>query len=250
MQEFFNILLEFNRQKFDNDVKDAIKLGNKGYVCVVDGNVLTHSTNDLHYRDIINKAIVNSCDGSSIAMIARLIYKQNFTTYTGPEIFNSFVKLNYRQIFLGNTEDVLQKLCARFILEGIETDKMIFYPLPFLALDQFNYSEIGDYINQFQAQIIWVSLGAPKQELFVDKLLPFINKGILINVGAAFNLHIGTNKYKRAPLWIRKIHLEWLHRVIKEPMRIGSRAWNYAKILPGLIIEENKKKYKRYETIS
>jgi len=54
-------------------------------------------------------------------------------------------------------------------------------------------------------------------------------------------LYLGNDKYSRAPLWMRKIHLEWVYRVIKEPSRVGKRALNYALVIPKLVIEERKK---------
>ena len=240
MKKYFNIFLEFDREVFDNIIINAIKDRNKGYVCVVDGNVLAHSVKNTYYRDIINKAIVNSCDGSSIAMLAGYIYKQRFSTYTGPEIFGSYIKRGYRQLFLGNTSDVLNQLNARFEKEEIDVTIMDFKTLPFLHVDDFNYSEIGEMINQFNPQIIWISLGAPKQEIFVSKLLPFIKSGIMFSIGAAFNLYLGDGKFSRSPAWLRKMRLEWLYRVVKEPLRIGGRAVNYALIIPRLIMEEKR----------
>ena len=84
----------------------------------------------------------------------------------------------------------------------------------------------------------WVLL---KQEYFISKPVTLIDKGVLIAIGAAFNSFLGNEIFSRAPIWMRKMHLEWLFRVVKEPSRLGKRAFNYAYILPRLVIEERKK---------
>lgn len=238
MRKYFNIPLEFDQITFDNIIKDAINNKTKGYVCVVDGNVLATANKNREYREIINGGLVNSCDGSSIALLAGKIHKQRFSTYTGPEIFTKYVKENYRQYFLGNTEDNLQLLKKRFTELGYNTNLFKFESLPFRNVDDFDYVTIASNINDFAPDIIWVSLGAPKQELFISKLYSKANVGVLFAIGAAFNLFLGGKSNKRAPQIFRKIHMEWLYRVFQEPQRIGKRALNYLIILPRLIFHE------------
>ena len=240
MKKYFNIFIEFESTIIEARINDALINQKVGYVCIVDGNVLTHATNSNSYRDIINGSIVNSCDGSSIALLAGLIHKQKLATYTGPEIFTLYIKKCYKQYFLGNTEENLIKLKARFIELGYNIEQFKFEPLPFNNVEDFNYHAIANNINDFSPEIIWVSLGAPKQEIFSYNLYPHLNKGVVFAIGAAFNLFLDENNNIRAPRMIRKMHLEWLFRVIKEPNRVGTRAINYLIVLPGLIYDEVK----------
>lgn len=240
MNKYFNIFLEFNHQVFENTINNAINNNTKGYVCVVDGNVLATATKNISYREIINGAMVNSCDGSSIAFLASKIHKQNFKTNTGPDIFSKYVKENYKQYFIGNTEENMEILKSRFIELGYDTHNFKFDPLPFKRVEDFEYLAIANKINKFSPDIIWVSLGAPKQELFINKLIPHIDSGVLIAIGAAFNLYLGDSANKRAPKLIRSLHLEWLYRAFMEPRRVGKRAFNYFLLLPKLIFEEVK----------
>ena len=248
MQKYFNIFLEFSRTNFNATVEKTITEKGKGYICVVDGNVLSNSVKHLSYREIINNALVNSCDGSSIALLAGKIHKQKFGTYTGPEIFKKFIKKECRQLFLGNTEEVLNNMQTQFIKEGINCKLMHFSTLPFLKVDEFNYPEIGRMINKFSPQIIWVSLGAPKQEIFIKNLLPHIQSGVVFAIGAAFNLYLSNFKNSKIKNWLQKAHLGWVFRVLKEPGRVGKRAWDYAILIPRMVIEE--KKNLNHETVS
>jgi N-acetylglucosaminyldiphosphoundecaprenol N-acetyl-beta-D-mannosaminyltransferase len=240
MNKYFNICLEFDRKKVDLLIHETLDKNEKAYVCVVDGNVLATAHKNEVYRDIINNGLINLCDGSSIALLAGKIHKKNFKTYTGPEFFANFVKENIKQYFVGNTKENLERLRIKLIESGSNENLFNFEPLPFENVDNFDYKEIAKKINVFSPDIIWISLGAPKQEIFISKLYPYIDSGILVAIGAAFNLFLGDNHNRRAPKLLRSMHLEWLYRVLLEPKRVGKRALNYFLLLPQLVFEEIK----------
>jgi N-acetylglucosaminyldiphosphoundecaprenol N-acetyl-beta-D-mannosaminyltransferase len=231
--------MEFDRTRLHAIIEKTITEKGKGFVCVVDGNVLAIANKDETYRIIVNNALVNTCDGSSIALMVNKIHKKKYQAYTGPEIFNYYTGKGYKQFFLGNTEDILNQLRSRFEKESIDINSMRFSTLPFLKVNEFDYAIIGKMINEYAPELIWVSLGAPKQEIFVSKLLPHISTGVMFAIGAAFNLYLQRDN-SRLDIWSRKLHLGWLLRILKEPRRIGSRAWNYLILLPKLIKEEKK----------
>lgn len=241
MKKYFNVFFEFDHTEFENIIETNIKSGVKGYVCVVDGNVLALANRDEAYKTIVNNSLVNACDGSSIALMINKIHKKKYQVYTGPEIFSYYIGKGYKQFFLGNTEDILNQLRSSFEKGSIDINSMRFATLPFLKVDEFDYTEIGKMINEFAPELIWVSLTPPKKEIFISKLLPHLRTGVMFAIGAAFNLYLGSGSFTRAPEWMRKMHLEWLFRVVKEPLRIGKRAWNYAIIIPGLIMEEKRR---------
>lgn len=242
MTKYFGIYIEFDKNKIVKDINDCIANQQKGYVCVVDGNVLATSYKQQEYKEIINGGLVNSCDGSSIAMLAGAIHKAKYETYTGPEIFSKYVKENHKQYFLGNTEENLLRLKNRFESLGYPSANYKFESLPYKNVEEFDYKAIAQDIRLFAPDIIWVSLGAPKQEIFISKLYPYLDKGVLFAIGAAFNLFLGDDANKRAPKIMRDMHLEWLFRVCQEPDRVGKRAWAYFKVLPSLIFQEIKNK--------
>jgi len=238
LEKYFDIYIEFNRSIVVDTILDTISKGEKGFVCVIDGNVLTTSFKNENYKTIINNGLVNICDGSSIAMIAGFIHKKKFSTFTGPEIFEMLIKNNCKQYLLGNTDANLKLIKNRFSSLGYRMENFIFKSLPFKSVNDFDYETIANEINEFAPSIIWISLGDPKQEIFITKLIPFLNKGVLFAIGAAFNLFLGDKSNKRAPIWMRKLHLEWVFRVLLEPNRVGKRALSYLASLPKLILFE------------
>lgn len=75
-------------------------------------------------------------------------------------------------------------------------------------------------INQTNPDIVWVALGAPRQEEFCYKMQGKIN-GLMIGVGGAFNVVSGV--IDEAPQWMQDISLEWFYRFMKEPKRLFRR---------------------------
>jgi N-acetylglucosaminyldiphosphoundecaprenol N-acetyl-beta-D-mannosaminyltransferase len=71
------------------------------------------------------------------------------------------------------------------------------------------------------AQILWVSLGAPKQERWMARAAPLLPGVTLVGIGAAFDFVGGTKP--RAPAVMQRMGLEWLHRLASEPRRLASR---------------------------
>ena len=69
---------------------------------------------------------------------------------------------------------------------------MTFYELPFCDVEDFDYQNIAQMIEKDKAEIIWIALGAPKQEIFMNRLQPHLRKGVMIAVGAVFKFYSGS----------------------------------------------------------
>lgn len=88
----------------------------------------------------------------------------------------------------------------------------------------FDESDV-DYIvrqmNNLDVKVIFIGMGVPKQELFAEKLSKSLKNKVIICVGIFFEYYFGTTK--RAPVFIQKIGLEWMFRLITEPKRLWRR---------------------------
>ena len=78
-------------------------------------------------------------------------------------------------------------------------------------------------INETCPDIVWVGLGAPKQEIWMAEHQGRIN-AVMIGVGAGFDYYAGN--IKRAPVWMQRCNLEWLYRLMQDPKRLLKRYWN------------------------
>ena len=144
--------------------------------------------------------------------------------------------------FMGTSQAVLDGLKRNLKIINPDVAAMSFYELAFKHVDDFDYRDIAKRVNKDGADIVWVALGAPKQEIFMSKLKPYLQKGVMIAVGAAFKFYSGLEE-KRAPEWVVKAHLEFLYRILCNPKKQMKRcAWIVA-TLPGLLYSEWRRKH-------
>ena len=243
MEVFFNVKLEFDNDKADHIIQSAIETNGKGYVCSVESNNLTIANTNPAFNNVINGALLNICDGSNIAWLLGKIHRKNYKSYIGADLFINYVKKKqFKQYFLGNTREVLDGLKENLSKIDPKIGQMKFEELPFRKVDEFDYEGIARAINEDNPDIIWVSLGAPKQEEFMSRLLPHLNRGVMFGFGAIFNFNASVGPVQRAPEWMLKLRLEWLYRAFNEPQKNIPRYWRFIKILPKLMCSELKKK--------
>lgn len=119
----------------------------------------------------------------------------------------------WRVALVGASPPVLDHLCHRLKAEIPDLQLV-------MAIDGYRDSEAWPNLEQsllaMQPDLVLVALGVPRQELWIHDL-PHPLRGIWMGVGGSFDVWAGTKK--RAPLWMGKIHLEWLYRLIQEPSR-------------------------------
>jgi N-acetylglucosaminyldiphosphoundecaprenol N-acetyl-beta-D-mannosaminyltransferase len=237
MKKYFNINFQFNHEALEKTIEET-SLQSKGYCCFVDATSLVYSHKNEKFRTILNASLVNSCDGSYVALLASKIHGKRLKEYIGPDFFNKFIYKPYPQFVLGNTEEVFNKIKGKLESAGNDTSNLFFIPLPYKGVNEFDYDGIAAQINRIHPRFIWVSLGAPKQEKFMSKLLPHIDKGVMIGVGAALNYFTG--EVKDIPNWARKTHSIWLYRVFTEPKKQLKRCKEILLALPKIYREEKK----------
>lgn len=239
---YFNVKIEFDKEKLDNTIFKAIENGIVGYSCSIESNNLTVGNRNPAFLDVLNGAIVNNCDGSVLAKILAWIHQEPLDSYVGADIFMKYIKMRkFKQFFLGNTPEVLGGLRQNLIKIDPKIAEMRFETLPFRKVEEFDYQGIADMINAERPDIIWISLGAPKQEMFMARLQPYLKRGVMFGYGAIFNFNAGVGEVKRAPRWMRKHRLEWLYRAFEQPKKNIPRYWGFISILPRLIREERQK---------
>lgn len=238
----FNIDIEFNRSNLHATIEDCIKNSGKGYVCFVDANVLSIARKDSEYLSVLQGATVNSCDGGSIAAMINRIHGTSVRAYNGPDLFENYIgRSEFKQLLLGNTEEKFQMIVEELKRRGLPSEHISYLDVPFVKVDEFDYVDIAKKVDDIDTDIIWVSLGAPKQEKFMTMLLPFINRGVMFGIGAAFNFYIGEIIQPRFHLGA--FRFIWLDRIYREPRKQLKRVWKIMKAMP-LLYWDERKRYK------
>jgi N-acetylglucosaminyldiphosphoundecaprenol N-acetyl-beta-D-mannosaminyltransferase len=127
----------------------------------------------------------------------------------------------YRHFFYGGADGIADKLARTLVDQYPGLHIAGTYCPPFRALDDVEQDEIAAKINATHPDIVWVGLGAPKQEKWMAAQLRRIKAPAMIGVGAAFDFHSGNIKW--APRFVRRCGIEWAYRLVVEPRRMWRR---------------------------
>lgn len=238
--KIFGFELEFNHDIVRLNIENCCGMGGKGYVCIVDGPSLVRSHTTPKFLDLLNGAYFNSCDGGSVAAMASRLHKQELKAFTGPEIFAEYIIRNdISQVIVGNTEHMFKKVTAKLEAEGVGAQHLSYIPLPFKKVEDFDYTGIAAQIKDCGASLVWVSLGAPKQEYFMQYLLPHLDRGLMIGVGAAFAFWLG--ELKDYSFRIGEHRFNWIYRLFTEPKKQFARVSTIFRYYPTIYFKEKKK---------
>lgn len=205
-------------------VKENIESLKGRYICF--GNVHTSvmAYEDETYRNIQNGAALIMPDGDPIHKEQRRRGFRNAGRVAGPDfmrsMFGSAGDGSLSMYFYGSTEQTIKKLEENLNKTYPGMDVRGYESPPFRDLSEEEDRETVDRINASGADILWVGLGAPKQERWMASHSGRIN-ALMLGVGAGFDFHAGT--VKRAPDWVQKIGMEWFYRLLQDPKRLFKR---------------------------
>lgn len=249
METYFNINYEFSKSAVHQAINQQLANNQSCYICVADGVILNTANRDKDYLKVINGSLFSICDSSYVPLYLKWLYGINREQYCGSQIFMDIVRMKkYRMFFMGTSKNTLQGLNHQLAKIDQRINEMTFYELPYCRIEDFDYPGIAEMIHSDHADIIWIALGAPKQEIFMNKLQPYLRHGVMIAVGAAFKFFSGTD-VKRAPQWMVKSHLEFIYRIFSEPKKQIKRCAWIVFTLPMLLFSEWKRKKKNSKTL-
>lgn len=192
------------------------------YICVSNVHTTVTGYEEEDYRHIQNSAALALPDGKPLSLYSKKHGFPEAERVTGPDLMGElFARKNgLRHYFYGGKEETIEVLSKK--LPETYKDLVIagMVSPPFRPLTPEEDEKAVQEINKAKADIIWVGLGAPKQERWMYEHRDKVN-GVMIGVGAGFDYYAGT--IKRAPMWMQKMSLEWLYRLMQDPKRLFKR---------------------------
>ena len=208
-----------------SDVSKKLITSSKNRVAICNANTLVRSVKNLEIRDSINSFSIKTPDGFPVAKALSFLSKNKFPRVDGYKLFlqtiSDGLEANTRHYFFGNNEkttlEMIKNLKNKFPNINISG-----YICPEnLSADNLA-SKYKDKFIKIDADIVWVSLGFPKQELFIEKIYNEINPDTnFVGIGGVFEWVAGTKV--KAPEWLANIGLEWLFRLMQDPKRLYKR---------------------------
>ena len=218
-------------------VCDWLKDGKKRYITTPNPEFVAAAQKDEEFRQILTNADLSITDGRGIQLAARFLGMPVPQRITGSdfmqELCEEFAKLKVPIFLLGGKNGSAKK-CAKKLKNNIPS-------LQIAGFFEGDAGEAGDTetanaINRTNAQVVFVAYGAPKQEKWIARNLhKLTNIKAAMGVGGAFDYISGN--VSRAPIFMRKLGLEWLWRLFKQPRRFN-RIFRAVIIFPLLVLKE------------
>jgi N-acetylglucosaminyldiphosphoundecaprenol N-acetyl-beta-D-mannosaminyltransferase len=204
-------------------ISASIKSSQKNMMFFVNAHNLTQAYYNLEYRSILQKTVYVYGDGIGIYLAGRVTHQKISDNVNGTDLFPLICELcekeKYSLYFLGSAPGIVEKM-----VQNIKKK----YPMLVIAGTHDGYfdkerssRDIINEINRTKANILFVGMGTPEQEQWIYDNYQSLNFNVAIGVGGLFDFYSGAKL--RAPLLIRKIHLEWLFRLFYEPHRLWKR---------------------------
>jgi N-acetylglucosaminyldiphosphoundecaprenol N-acetyl-beta-D-mannosaminyltransferase len=204
------------------------------YVCVADVHAVMQSHWSEEFRAIHNGAGMVTPDGMPLVWLGRRAFGDRVSRVYGPDLLMAACTRSedtgWRHFFYGGAEGVAEEL-VRILRERFPRLQVCgALAPPFRALTPAEEAATVRTLNEAAADIVWVGLGAPKQERWMAEWRGRLDAPVLVGIGAAFDFHSGRKPH--APRLIQRSGLEWLFRLLSEPKRLWPR---YRRVIPGFL---------------
>lgn len=250
-------------------IDDFITKDRKVYIVTANPEMVVNASKDEEFFEVLKSAELVTPDGIGILWAANYfskpLPKQKIRRYfqlygslfsilfsprrlryplkervTGADLFKKIIESSkekdWRIFLLGASEGVAKKVVEKLSKSHTHARFVgCFAGSPEVSDEE----DICERINQAKPDILFVAYGSPEQEFWIHRnLFKLDSVKVAIGVGGTFDFYAG--KTKRAPKWMRKIGLEWLWRLMREPKRIF-RIWNATYVFIKLVAKEKMK---------
>lgn len=194
---------------------------NKRYMIVTpNAEMIVMAYDNPGFADILNRADLSVPDGAGVVLASHILTLPLEERVAGFDLMGKLLKLaqerDYRVFFLGGKDSVLEKALSK-----IKNN----FPGLKIAGSHHGYLDpaltfwLIEEINGLDVDILFVGMGVPLQERFLNDNLANLKVKVAMTVGGSFD--VLADEVKRAPRWMQTLGLEWLFRLIQEPSRIG-----------------------------
>jgi N-acetylglucosaminyldiphosphoundecaprenol N-acetyl-beta-D-mannosaminyltransferase len=224
----------FSRENIEDWVRGALDGEPKQkFIATLNAEIILKGYRDKKYAAILNGADLNLCDGFGPRLASWVLGKRIKSRYTGVDLVDFALKSAKERNF-----NVLVVAAKNSLSRPEKIENSIKEKYGIQAQAEYFDERIFQGEAAKAAQIVFSNFGAPEQEKFLSRNREkFPNAKILAGVGGTFDFLTG--KMKRAPVWMRKIGIEWLFRFIQEPKR-AKRIWSAVFVFPILAVFSRK----------
>ncbi|MET0210654.1 MAG: WecB/TagA/CpsF family glycosyltransferase [Burkholderiaceae bacterium] len=206
-------------------IVDEALAGRGGWVVTPNIDILRRWRVDGEFRATVADATIFTADGRPIVWASQLQGTPLPTRLTGSDLFVKLVgdahAVGLRIAMIGGNEGAADAAAATLMPgAGPEAVRCLCPPFGF-EQQPAEMDRIHRLLTEWRPHIVFIGLGSPKQEKLIARLKPLLPEAWYLGVGVSFSFVAGD--VKRAPGWMQKSGLEWMHRLVQEPGRLAHR---------------------------
>ncbi|PAE19775.1 WecB/TagA/CpsF family glycosyltransferase [Robertmurraya siralis] len=206
-----------NYEEIIDDIRQRIEAGKQSTIIAVNPEKVMAANNNSDLKNLINDSTYQIPDGVGIILASKLKKGNIRSRVTGVDMMERLIRFaaeEDRKVFLyGAKEEVVVK-AKKNLEEKYQGLNIVGYENGYVQ-DQ---EALLKKINDSEAELLFVAMGSPKQELWIQENKPKLAVKVFQGVGGSFDVFAG--KVQRAPKVYRQLGLEWFYRLIKEPKRL------------------------------
>jgi N-acetylglucosaminyldiphosphoundecaprenol N-acetyl-beta-D-mannosaminyltransferase len=207
-------------------VLDWAQAGDGGYVCVPNAHVLIEAADDPTYMAVLAGAKLRLPDSMVLQKARSWLYGVPTPhTLLGARLTHLIcgraAARGVRVGLIGGAPETLQRMQARLRADFADIQIVHAFSPPFGPATPEGARAAAEAARAARCQVVFIGLGAPKQERWMALAAPHMPEAVLLGVGASFDAIAGVKP--PAPGIFHRLGLEWLHRLLQEPKRLGPR---------------------------
>jgi N-acetylglucosaminyldiphosphoundecaprenol N-acetyl-beta-D-mannosaminyltransferase len=201
--------------------------GRGGWIVTPNLDHLRRLVHEPDFRALCAQADLAVADGMPLVWASRLQRTPLPERVAGSDLIHTLsaaagVRRSARVFFLGGEPGaaeaaarILAERCPGLVVAGISV------PPPGFERSSQNWDALARELTAARPDIVYVALGSPKQEQAIERLRACAPRAWWLGIGISFSFVSG--EVRRAPRWVQRLGLEWLHRVAQEPRRLARR---------------------------
>lgn len=208
-----------NMQQATQYLKQKMNSGQKQFVIAQNPEKIMKSRTDEELSSILEeKATLLIADGVGLVIAGRILGLPPIPRVTGVGLFEEMIKVanqEKKRIFLYGASPEVNKKAGEILQQRNPNLQVVG------TQDGFEKDTelIIQRIQEAKPDFLFVALGTPRQEKWIAQYLDQLPVQLVMGVGGSFD--VLTGNVKRAPVWMQKLGIEWLHRLLKQPTRAG-----------------------------
>lgn len=208
-----------------DELERRLSDGRREYVCFANAHLTSTARHNAGTAKALEGAGMVLADGAPVAWALRLLTGAPADRVAGADVFDRLCRSSaahgHRHFLLGSTEETLVRLRTRIEERYPGLVVCGAYSPPFGPALFEELPAIAEAVNAARPDVVWVGLGAPRQEQWMRAARGLLDAPLLLGVGAVFDFVAGTKR--RAPDWMQRTGLEWAFRLAQEPRRLFRR---------------------------